>query len=464
MGIDWQAPATEAIRQTFREFIATVHPRYRFYAHLDRLIAALQRVADGELNRLMVFMPPRHGKSETVSRLFPAYYLLRHPQRWAALSSYGADLAYALSRAARDFYGLGGGVMRGDAAAVKLWMTDDGGGFWAAGVGGPATGKGYHLGIVDDPIKDAEEAQSATIREKHKDWWRSTWSTREEPGGAQVVMATRWHEDDLPGYLLSHEVEEPEQWHILDMPAIAGERKAPAYPATVTVEADPRPPGAALCPERYSVERLRTTRRRIGEFWYSALYDQTPRPREGNMFKAGKVAFVDAPPAADVLRVRGWDIGATAGSGDYTTGVLMWRTEDGRYGVDDVVRGQWGTDERDRIIRETAERDAARGYHVLHLLPQDPGAAGKSQALAFVRNLDGFWAETESESGDKETRADPLSSQWNAGNVTLVRGPWNEPYLDEMLAFPQGKYDDQTDGSSKAFNRLAAMGGGWGLA
>ena len=155
-------------RRHLADFCALTDPLYERARHTDLLCAELEAIERGDNDRLMVFMPPRHGKSETVSRLFPAYYLLRHGERWAALASYGADLAYSLSRAARDFYGRGGGAMRGDAAAVKLWMTDAGGGMWAAGVGGPATGKGAHLAIVDDPIKDAEQAQSSTIREKQR--------------------------------------------------------------------------------------------------------------------------------------------------------------------------------------------------------------------------------------------------------------------------------------------------------
>lgn len=173
---------------TFRQFIARVAPKFQFYPHLDKLIEVLQQVADGLISRLMVFMPPRHGKSETVSRLFSAYYLYRHPDRWVAITSYAAELAFTLSRNARENYSEGGGPMSADAFAVKHWETGLGGGLWATGVGGPATGKGFHLGICDDPLKNSEEAASETVREKHKDWWRSTFSTREEPNGAIVVI------------------------------------------------------------------------------------------------------------------------------------------------------------------------------------------------------------------------------------------------------------------------------------
>jgi predicted phage terminase large subunit-like protein len=455
-------PTATATALTFREFIAATHPRYAFYPHLEPLIAALQAVADGELARLMVFMPPRHGKSETVSRLFPAYYLLRHPERWAALASYGADLAYTLSRAARDLYGRGGGALRDDAAAVKLWMTAGGGGLWAAGVGGPATGKGAHLAIVDDPIKDAEQAQSPTIREKHKDWWRSTWSTRFEPGAAAVVMATRWHEDDLSGFLLSQEGDEPEGWHLIDMPALAGERPEPAYPASVTVEPDPRPTGAALCPERYPAEKLAQVRRRIGDFWFDSLYQQTPRPRDGGLFSAAP-RFVDAAPR-QATRVRYWDkAGAAPGKGDYTVGALL--AFDGeRWYVEDVQRFQAPAAERNARIVTTAELDRATYGHVRTFVEQPPGL-GKEATDAVIRLLAGFSAHAEPVRGDKVERAEPFAAQWQAGSVALVRAPWCATFVDELAAFPYGRHDDQVDAAAGAFRQLvdrpgAATAGG----
>lgn len=449
-------PNQTGLSLSFREFIAAAHPRYQFYPHLERLIAALQAVADGKRDRLMVFMPPRHGKSETVSRLFPAYYLLRHPARWAALASYGADLAYSLSRAARDFYGRGGGLLRGDAAAVKLWMTESGGGMWAAGVGGPATGKGAHLAIVDDPIKDAVEAQSELIRAKHADWWRSTWSTRFEPGAQAVVMATRWNEGDLPGWLLSQESEEPERWHIIDMPAIKGERLEPVYPETTTLEDDPRPDGEALCPARYPEERLRRTARRLGPYWYGALYDQVPRQRDGGLFTRA-AELVRALPHGIRARVRYWDkAGARPGQGDYTAGVLLAALPDGRWLIEDVVRFQAPAAERNRRIRETAQLDAQRaGPATTHYIEQPPGD-GVEATQGIVTALQGFAAFADPVRGDKVSRAEPVAAQWQVGNVLLLGADWNAAFLEELRAFPNGKHDDQVDALAGAFKHLAA--------
>lgn len=440
---------------SFRDFIGLVHPRYVVYDHCARLIAALQRVADGDLQRLMVFMPPRHGKSETVSRLFPAYYLLRHPERFVGLASYGADLAYTLSRAARDFYGSGGGQLHQAARAVRHWQTTAGGGLWAAGVGGPMTGKGFHLGIIDDPLKDAEEASSAAIRQKQKDWYASTFSTRMEPGAAIVVLQTRWHEDDLSGHLLAIEQDEPEHWHLIDMPALA-EGARPDLPPSCTLEGDVRVPGAALCPERYSAERLQKIRGRIGSYYFDALYQQRPRPRTGGMFPLDPIGDLLLAAPASAERVRYWDTAAAGpGKGDYTAGVLLARTDDGRWVVEDVRHGQWPAAERNAIIRQTAALDAQRG-HVRTVIEQPPGIA-KESTEAIVLALAGYAVAADPVRGDKVSRAEPLAAQWQAGNVRVCRGDWTRAYLDECASFPFGRHDDQVDATAGAFRQLTEM-------
>ncbi len=446
-----KAKATSAL--PFRDFIGKVNPRFLWYRHCDVLADVLQQVADGERTRVMVFMPPRHGKSEAISRLFSAYYLYCHADRWVGINSYSADLAYTFSRAARDHYTQAGRTIRGDADAVKHWETGEGGGLWAAGVGGPITGKGFHLGIIDDPIKNAEEAASEVIQASHRDWYDSTFYTRAEPDAAIVVVQTRWNEADLSGYLLDKESEEPEGWHVVNLEAIK-EDTARTFPPTCTLEDDWRKPGEALCPERYPVERLTKIEARIGNYFWSALFQQRPAPREGNLFKA-RADLITLVAPADGERVRFWDRAATPGGGDYTVGVLMQRTG-GLFYVLDVVRGQWGPDERNATIRQTADLDNQRyGRRITTIGEEEPGSAGKDQAAAFVRLLAGYTVDTERATGDKVTRADAYASQWNAGNVKLLEAAWNVAYINELTAFPNGRHDDQVDGSSGAFNRLA---------
>ena len=168
-------------QQAFRDFILAAYPGYAFHVWAERLIALLQRVADGELNRLIVCCPPRMGKSLLVSKLFPAYWVSRYPTRFCAIASYSAELAYAHSREARHYYRACGHALSKDSTAVGNWLTPERGGCIAAGVRGPFTGKGYALGIIDDPYTGPEDANSSGQRQKLVEWFQSVWLTRAEP-------------------------------------------------------------------------------------------------------------------------------------------------------------------------------------------------------------------------------------------------------------------------------------------
>lgn len=438
---------------TFASFVDLVtNGKYQWYPHCVRLAQVLQRVADGQLTRLMVFMPPRHGKSELVSRLFSAYFLYRYPGKWVGINSYAADLAYTFSRAARDNYTFAGGELSGNAYAVKHWETDEKGGLWAAGVGGPITGKGFHLGIIDDPVKNAEDASSEIKRQKDKDWFDSTFSTREEPGASIVVIQTRWHEDDLSGYILDKEADDAEAWHIVHFEGIKTDEKL-KYPPTCTVEADPREIGEPLSPKRYGLEKLKKFKRRLGDYYFGALFQQRPKPREGNMFKRAWFKISDRPPGKVIKRVRYWDNAGTQDGGAFTCGVLMTLCDNDTYFLEDVVRGQWSAYERERTKLQTAQID---GRAVAIWTEQEPGSGGKESAENTIKMLKGHTARADRVTGDKVIRAEPFSAQCEAGNVYLKRAPWNRGYLERITAFPNTALKDDTDASSGAFNKLAA--------
>lgn len=446
-------PKQQVETETFRSFVKRANPRFEFFEHNEQLEAVCERIASGELKRVMVFLPPRHSKSEMFSRLFSAYYLKRYPNRWVGLNSYAAELAYTLSNAARQNFVTCGGELSADTTAKKHWETTEGGGMWAAGVGGPITGKGFHLGIIDDPIKNSDEANSQVIREKHKEWYKTTFLTREEPDAAIVIILTRWHEDDLAGWLLSEEAADDddatrENWHIVCLPAISEEPIE--FPASCTVEEDFRPePGMALCPERYPIEKL-TKKKAKGAREFDALYQQRPSPKEGYFFNVTQLKIVDAAPT-EGRRARGWDKASTPGGGDYTAGGKVIKGTDGLWYVEHVERGQWDTSSRDKTIRQTAETD---GKSVHQKGEQEPGSGGKESAENFIRLLSGFPVSVERSTANKETRADPLSSQINAGNVRLVKGDWNKAFIEELRQFPFGKHDDQVDAVTLAFNHL----------
>lgn len=459
---------TKSKKLSFREFVIIVKPDYKWYRHCVELANTLQQVADGKIKRLMVFMPPRHGKSELVSRLFPAYCLYLYPERWYAITSYAADLAYTLSRAARHNYNaiIGDGAF-GDTSAVKHWETGKGGGLWATGMGGPATGKGYHGGITDDPNKNAEEAQSVTVQNGQQEWYDSVWSTRAEPDAWEIFVETRWNEEDLAAYVLSkaqeeedeeEEVEGTERWTICCFDAIKAEQP-PTFPANCDLLSDWRQTGDALCPERYPLNRLLKFMRRLGTYWWNALYQQNPQPRAGDMLQRTWYEIVGNVPSNLVL-VRYWDKAGTQDDGCYTAGVLMGRerkAESWTY-VLDVVRGQWSKGTREATMRQTAFLDHQTwGARVEIWVEQEPADAGKESAQASIANLSGFHAYAETASGDKVVRAGPFAAQSEALNVKLLKGDWNKAYLDELSAFPKSKIKDQVDASSGAFNKI------WGV-
>ena len=282
----------------FRDFIRSAFPSFQFHRLSELLIDLLQQVAEGKLTRLIVCCPPRHGKSQLVSRLFPAYWVSRHPELFCAIASYSGELAYAHSREARHYYRITGHALSKDSAAVGNWLTPQRGGCIAAGVRGPFTGKGYNLGIIDDPYKGPEDAKSALQRERLIDWLKSVWFTRAEPGftaegallpAAQVVVQTRWDHHDMTAWLLEQEAEEnPEHWTVLNLPAIAEpEAISMQIPHTCTKVPDWRQPGEPLCPERVPLAVLQRIRTRLGSYWWNALYQQRPSPAEGLLFRKG---------------------------------------------------------------------------------------------------------------------------------------------------------------------------------
>lgn len=404
----------------------------------------LDKVTSGEINRLMLFMPPRHGKSEMTTVRYPVWRLKREPTLRVIVGAYNQTLANKFSRKARKI-AAGELLPSRERAAAEDWETQQGGGLRAVGVGGGITGQGGDLIIIDDPVKNREEANSQTYRDRVWDWYTDDLYTRLEPGGAMILIMTRWHGDDLAGRILASD--DAPNWTAVSLPALAE-------------DADPlgRPLGAALCPERYDESKLASIATVLGSWSFAALYQQRPAPAEGGMFKRHWFEIVDAMPAASGCQwVRWWDKAGTSKGGDSSSGVLMAADGTGKYYVVDVIRGQWSSGERNRIMLQTAAIDAERtGGACVVWTEQEPGSGGKESAEATVKYLAGYPVHAETSTGSKEVRAQPLAAQCEAGNVKLLRGSWNAAYLAEITSFPFGANDDQVDGSSGAFNKIAA--------
>lgn len=245
----------------------------------EEIAKQLARVESGEIKRLMLFVPPRHGKSELGSIKFPAWYLGRHPEKEVITSSYSADLAQDFGYKTRnlvnspEYAQVFKTRLRDDSKSKAKWLTGEGGGYTSTGVGGAITGRGADLAVIDDPFKNREEAESKTIRDKVYNWYTSTLYTRLEKGGAIILILTRWHQDDLAGRLLKAMEAGGEQWEVVKFPAIA------------TEDEFNRKQGEALWNDKYDLEALENIKKTIGAYDWSALYQQSPVSSETQEFK-----------------------------------------------------------------------------------------------------------------------------------------------------------------------------------
>jgi predicted phage terminase large subunit-like protein len=441
-------------RQTLLEFTAYTFEKYDVNWH-HRLVAdALDQVLERKIKRLMVFQPPQTGKSELVSRRFPAYALGKNPDLRIIACSYSDSLAQDMSRDvqrimgtsqfARLFPGSRLAEARDEEKRTQKQFDVVGGfGYYiAVGIMGSITGKTSDIGIVDDPIKNRAEAESEVYRDRVYEQYTSSFATRQFGAhGAIVLCMTRWHEDDLAGRLLKLAAENPdaEQWTVIDLPAIA--EVTDAY----------RTVGDALWPSKYSLSELAKRRAGLGSYDWAALYQQHPAPRGGGLFKAEWFAdkLVDAAPVL-ARRARGWDTAGTEGDGDWTVGVKIAELG-GIFYIEDVQRKQLGPSGVDSLIRLTAELD---GIACVQREEKEGGSAGAAVIAARTKTLAGRDYAGVQITGSKITRSKPFRAQCEAGNVRLVRGAWNYEYIKELADFPTGTHDDQVDGSSCAFNAV----------
>lgn len=435
-------------RIDFPEWLPQVTPQWSWgWKHQLMLYRKLQDVTDGITKRLMIFMPPRHSKSETVTVRYSAFRLEQDPKMNIILGSYNQKLA---NRFSRKTYRIAKQriALAKDRKAVEEWETAIGGGIRAVGVGAGITGFGGNLIMIDDPVKNREEAESEAYREKCWDWFNDDLYTRLEPDGAIVLTMTRWHDDDLAGRLLKEMEEGGEHWEVLRLPAIAEEK-------------DPmgRKVGQALCPERYDIASLRRAEKKLGAYSFAALYQQRPTPLEGALFKRDwfKDKIVEKEPE-NLKWARGYDLAVSQKtSADYTASFRCGFDKQGNLYISGGFRGRIEYPEQRRYVvqRMKQEKNTRHGVEkALHgeALVQDLRREPTLRAIP----LKAVKVDT-----DKFTRALAWANLAEEGKVYIVRGHWNADFLDECCRFT-GKgdaHDDQVDAVSVAVGMLSKKSG-----
>lgn len=458
---EYLACEQEIARRRMLGFVQYTNRAYEVSWHHRQLAEHLDAVLAGTIRRLMVFMPPQHGKSEQVSRRFPAFALGKYPDWPIIATSYGSELATDMSREvqkvidSREYRALFPGTRLATARdvgqvrmAAEFDVVGRQGGYYAAGVGAGITGRSMMLGIVDDPIKSREEAESEAYRKRVWNWYVSDFSTRMIGDQTRIVLVqTRWHEDDLAGRLLRAARENPlaDQWTVLTLPAVA----------TGLRDGDPRQIGDALWPTRFSTQWLEAKRLGSGVYDWSALYQQQPVPPGGAMAQRDWFKITPVRRAGVKRRCRCWDIAGTKPTPgrdpDWTVGTLIAEHHDKTWTVEHVVRVRTTAGSVDALIKQTAQADG-RAVLVREFL--DPGAAGKAVIASHLTLLPGYDYDKLPQTGEKSTRWRPFFVQAEGGNVYLLQAAWNRDWLDEMAMVPYGLHDDQADSAAGGFNAL----------
>lgn len=419
--------------------------------HMDAMGAHLEAVTAGQITRLLINVPPGTMKSMSVSVFWPAWEW--GPKGMPHLRFIGAS--HEESLATRDNMKMRHLVQ--SEWYQRLWPTPFMGdqnqktyfqnmktGWRQSCPVGSMTGKRGDRVAWDDP-HSVEDAHSVAQLENANRVFRETLPTRlnNPDSSAIIIVMQRLNQKDISGEIISSELGYD---HLCLPMEYEGPRAATSIGFT-----DPRTePGELLFLARFPREVVERDKKVMGDYAVAGQFQQRPSPAAGGVMKPDLIQTVDAIPHGVVEWCRGWDLGATI-KGDYTAGVKLGRLQDGRYIIADVKRDRLESHQRDATMKATAQAD---GRALKQSIPQDPGQAGKGQVLAFAQLLAGHSLHFSPETGDKVTRATPLASQINAGNVIMLRGAWNKDLTDEMRLFPNGSYDDQVDAASRAFNAL----------
>ena len=451
--IDLERVRLHLARQCMADFALYTDDRYQLNWHHALLCDRLDRFVQKKIRRLMVFLPPRYGKSELVSRKLPAYIFGRNPDANVIATSYGSDLAQRMNRDVQriidsDKYGevfpdtsLNGTNIRTLATGNYLRNSDifeivgRRGTYRCAGVGGGITGMGGDYIIIDDPVKNREEANSLTYREKIWDWYTSTLYTRQEKDAAILLTLTRWHEDDLAGRLLELARLDPaaDQWEVLSFPALCEEENK--HPD------DPREDNMALWPEKYSYAELMKIKATVGIYDWSALFQQRPQPAGGTIFKREWMnkTYKELPAGAQIIQT--WDLPFKNSAASAKCAGIVMAKKGAEFFFVDVVNDKMGfTDSITALKNLSAKYPQARAKIV------EDKANGPAIINYLQKDVPGIISYNPK--GSKEDRANSVAPYFEAGNVYFPEyATWKGDLIDDFIRFPTGVYKDTVDAS-----------------
>lgn len=456
-----QQAKRELARRSYRDYVEYVHHgHYRHFRHTELICEHLQPIADGEQHFIMIEMPPRHGKSMTVTETFPSFFIGKNPDKRVITAAYSDGLATKFGRVNRNKLNEFGteifGIQLSESnAATKDWgIEGHNGGMISTGIGGSITGQGADLLIIDDPIKNMKEAQSQLIRDNIWDEWEATLSTRLHNNASVIVIMTRWHEDDLIGRLLARS---PRKWERLRLPAIAEDED----------DLLGREIGEALCPELGFDEQWADEKKReVGSRTWAALYQQRPSPAGGGIFKRKWWKFY----VPDIQTRNKLNLGEDVA-------ILPGHFDDSCQSWDCTFKA---TDKSDFVAGHVWAREKANFY----LLDREHDRLDFPDTIRAIKHMSSKWPQINTKyiedkangsaviqslqneivgiipvepEGGKEARANAVSPLVEAGNVYLPHPawrPWVNDIIEEATAFPNGAHDDDVDAMTQAINQM----------
>ena len=440
-------------QEHYLNFVNTVWPSFIHGRHHELMAKAFERVASGELKRLIINMPPRHTKSEFASYILPAWFLGRYPEKKVIQTAHTAELAVGFGRKVRNLVGsedyqkvFPGVSLRQDSKAAGRWNTSAGGEYFAIGVGGAVTGKGADLLIIDDPHSEQEgQSGDATVFDRVYEWYTSGPRQRLQPGGAIVIVMTRWHKRDLTGQILKSSIQRSgsDEWEVIELPAIL-------------------PSGSALWPQFWKLSELEKLRAELPTAKWQAQYQQDPTSEEGAIVKREwwKIWEDEQPPPCDFV-IQSWDTAFLKSQrSDYsactTWGVFYMEGSDGKYQPNLILLS---------AVKDRMEFPELKKFALEHYKKWTPDSLiveGKAAGMPLVFELRAAGVPvqeyTPSRGNDKIARVNAVADLFASGIVWRPEKRFAEEVVEEFASFPSGEHDDLVDSSTQALIRFRQGG------